>query len=734
MRKNYLEKTGIFCLFIFFVFLYFSAGEILLAGEESEETHFVDTGYITGSIVSVIDSKEVKVDMGTKDGLKIKQSKGDIFTVVRKNVPVALLEADDIGDNESVFKVKETLEGITLEAGDMVTSEGCSLNTGDLKILESSYCELLSKTLIGNKAEKVRWKIDPVYIDVLGDAYLFVSYGHPTLSTGSGEALPIIFGGDETSLVFLFDSLGERKWGYFTERCIFRGEADMSLGFFNTYIEFSSDEPDYSISGDKLFLNVYENKLDPWAVMEFMKANGIYISLDLMTGNEVWKFKAPGEDPAFYQIINNSVKKESYLYSSEKGVYGVNMEKGEFIWEFKMKSDGSEEGIFIFKDGSLYASDDEKGVYKINEKGDPLWEFEGESQFAKIQFSDKEDSGSVYLFDNKKSLYSVNRETGDIIWHYEGDKSFTSPEVNQVSGDKVYTFDEGGIVILSADTGGTVSKIELKKPVPLSFDNDFTYCISDNKAVCGVDLTGGRVAWSYEADNEITKVFHVKDALYVLDKKNIYVIDKVTGKEFLKKEDLVKPEYLKKYVPSPDPYSITNLGKVEDEEKVVLVKGQNGFVSISPVTHEIISERKFEEELLVAVGDSEKFYIASEKKLWAVDANTGEILWEKGFEEKITFLAKPEKGQIYYEEEEYYKSRHTITSRSDKLIGLQAGEEFYILDKATGETVNSGISKETLYPCLEMEAMNKIGEKGEAILFYCYEDSLYAFKRLVVSN
>ena len=726
MNKKSLKKLLIICLFITFSL-------ITAFPLKAQEAHFVDTGYVKGSITAVLEGgREVKADVGTKDGLDKKNIDDKYFTVFRKSVPVAILEPVELNSGETRFEVKKTLQGINLEVGDTVTSESCSLHQGDLKILDSPYCELINKTLIGNKAEKVRWKIDPVYVDLLGDGYVFVSYGHPTLSTGSGEALPIFLGGDETSLVFLFDSKGERKWGYFTEYCVFKGQADMSLGFFNTYIEFSSDEPDYKISGDKLYLNIYENVLDPWAVMEFMKANGVYIALDLMTGQELWKAKAPEDDPAFYKIINNYIKNEGYLYSSEAGIYCVNLEDGKDVWSFEMDDDGTEEGIFVLKDGYLYVSDNEKHFYKLNtENGMPVWSAEGNGPFVRLQF-EKENGDRIYLFDSKKSVSSLNTETGETLWSYTSDSDFTSPKANQLAGDKIYTFNEKGIEVFSKDTGSPVLTVEVKNPEPYFFEEDSCYCISHKKNICKADLAGGRVIWTFEGEKEIKKVIPLKDVIYVLDTENIYSLDKNTGRELFKREELSKPEYLEEYVPEVDPYNIINMGKVSSEEKVILIKGEKGFLTINPVTNQIILDKEFNDgKFQTAVGDKDTFYIASENNLWAVDNVTGEVRWNKSFDEKINFLAKPEDGKIYYEEEEYYTSRHIITSKSEKLLGMKAGDTFYILDKATGEVINQGNSEVTLYPYLEIEAMNKIKEKGNPVLFYCYEDSLYTFKRII---
>ena len=55
-------------------------------------------------------------------------------------------------------------------------------------------------------------------------------------------------------------------------------------------------------------------------------------------------------------------------------------------------------------------------------------------------------------------------------------------------------------------------------------------------------------------------------------------------------------------------------------------------------------------------------------------------------------------------------------------------KEFYILNRETVETVVQGNPGSSVYPYLEIKAMNDVGEKVEGVYFYYYLGHIYAFR------
>lgn len=221
-------------------------------------------------------------------------------------------------------------------------------------------------------------------------------------------------------------------------------------------------------------------------------------------------------------------------------------------------------------------------------------------------------------------------------------------------------------------------------------------------------------------------VLPVKGIFYILDKRNVYALDMSSGREIWKKTDFKNPVYLEKQKEEIDPYSITELGKVD--EGWIFIGSESGFLCINPGSHQIVLEQKCDEDFVRALGDPKNFYLASEKHIWAVDTKTGKIKWDKAFQDKIKFIPTPPGGESYYSNDDFFSKKDTIDSRSKILLGLQAGDIFYLLNRETGDIVLQGNENETIYPYLEIEAMNKGGEKMEGVYFYYYKGSLYALR------
>ncbi|MEQ8222476.1 MAG: PQQ-binding-like beta-propeller repeat protein [Candidatus Eremiobacterota bacterium] len=729
MRILYLT---IMLLVIFFLPPLCYSSEDSSAEEKFEEAHPVDIGNIKGTVLQILEAgKKVKVNIGEKDGLSIKNDKGKEFTVERQNIPVARLNLLDTGREESAAEVKEILPGITLKEGDVITSEINRLDKRDLSFLDSPFCELTAKTLITEGGEHYLWNIDLLSLYITGDSYLFTSYGNPYFGNVSGGDRPFWVGGGDRSLLYLFDNTGKKKWGFDTQICIYK-DFNIDWGFFTRKLRFT--EPDYTIYGDRLYLNGYNIRPDMWVPMKVVKASGIFFGLDLKTGKELWRLKEPadGYDPAFYGIIyDNFIDKICYLYSTEASLYAVDMKEGRFIWEFKMKGNGIEGGIFYEKDGFIYSSDSDGYFYKIDSKtGKEVRSVKLDGPVIKIERSEKDTEKIIYLFDSEKSVSALDEDSGSIIWKYKSDKIFTAPRLNHLSDNLIYTYDESSITVLARETGKIVWKNEKKFSSPVYFNpGDILYCVSDKRELCAINPLTGKIKWTLKTQEDIKETLLIKGAFYILDDRNIYAVDPVTGKEYWRKSDFLQPVYLKKYEPVIDPYNvIKTLGKIKDEENLIFIGGKKGYLCIDPSSHNIISEKAFDDEFVRAVGDPEHLYLVSKKHILSLDIKTGKEKWNRDFQEEIIFIAPPFGGGIYYDDEEFFNKKNTINSRSGKLLGLQCGETFYVLNKETGETVCEGQVSETVYPYVELQAMSKIGEKIEGVYFYGFRDCLYTVR------
>lgn len=722
-------KIGIivFGLLIMFLLTGFSS----FASERSdadkfEDAHPVDVGFFKGTVTSVTDGgKAIRFDVGIKNGLTSEKHKNKKFTVMRQNMPVAIISLSDIGQGESSGKVEKAIEGITLKAGDAVTSEENALDIRDLKLIDNPYCELMSKTFITENSN-YQWNIEPLTLEILGDSYLFTSYDNPNFGKGR------ISLSDDHCFLYLFDKKGEKKWGYYTNACIWK-DFDIEFKLFNRDVRFSS-EPNYKIYGDKLYVNGYRIVRDVWVPLKYIKKDGIFVNLDLKSGKEIWRVYDKNDDAAFYSVIyDNFIEKICYLGATNSILYGLNLEKGSYLWEYKMSDEAPENSNFYFdeKEKFVYTSDKNGFIYKIAGKtGQEAWKYKADSPVIKMRKSDGDKENVIYCFDSEKSICAVNTDTGSLVWKYESPGRFITPKLNQISGNVIYAFDESGLAALGKDTGKVNWRAEMKSPSPVYLNTGgILFCISGKKSLQAVNTSGGKINWTYEGKDEISNVINIKGAIYILDKGNVYCLDETTGKEVWQKNDLESPVYLQKYKAKEDPYNIMTLGKIDNESSLIFIGSRKGYISIDPSLRKIVSENKFEDEFVRAIGDDKYYYLISKKHVWTADSTTGKLKWNRAFENEITFVAAPDDGQVYYTDDEFFNVTKTINSRSRKLIGMEAGKIMYILNKETGEIVKQGSEEEFLYPYLEMEAMNKIGEeKIKGVYFYSYGDCLYTLR------
>jgi len=736
------ENSFLLCLMVLLMSFLLLPATLMAEDEEKNEKGFkyrlLDLGDITGTITEVSDGKTVKIDIGIKDGMEEKD-KGKPFTVERNNIPVARIRLSEIGQDSSSGEVEEVLEGIEILAGDRITSEIKLLDPGDLEFMDSPCCEFISKTAVAG-GDKLLWSLDPVSSPLTGETHLLTCYGHnedlaTIMSVGSsifggilgsfsGEAGGTLWGSDDDSFIYLFDEKGNKKWGCEIDASIFKFSQEEDLSYLSENVKVN---PDYKVYSDRLYFNTFDVR-KAFFRSGHMITSGVLFGLDMEKGNLLWHLEDSvfGFDPILYGLIyDNFIDKVCYLYSDKSSLYAVDLTTGEFIWEYPMHSEGVAEGVFDEKEGFIYAVDKDGYFYKVDAKtGSELWQIKIEKPAMTINHSGE----AIYLFDNDKFIYSIDKNKGNIIWKYESEKSFALPGENFLQGNLIYTYLKDGITAVSADTGKVAWTVEIENPSPLAHEiTDTLYCISGENKVCALDIAGGNIKWICETEEEISKVLPVKDTFYILDSGNVYIVNISDGKQITVKNNFSAPVYLKKQEEF-DPYNITKLADIEKVEDLIFIGGQTGFLCIDPATHQIILEQEMNDLFIRAIGVPGSFYFVSEKHLWAIDSGTGKIKWEKDFDDNILFVPPPADGEIYYDNMAFLNKKYTIDSNSRQLLGLMTEKEFYILNRETGEIVSQGNRGDTIYPYLEMEAMNKAGEKIEGVYFYYYMGDVYTFR------
>ncbi len=724
MLKKYL---------IFFFIITLCSTFAMAEDEKSSEITVLDLGNTRGTVTEVTDNK-VKIDVGTKHGLDSDKDKGKFFTVERQNIPVARLKAEEIGEHISTAEIQEILTGITIKPGDRITSEINILDQGDLLFMDNPFCEFISKTPVAG-GDKLIWTMEKLSSDLIGESHMLTCYGHnedmaKVLSVTSsifggflgniaGDVAGSVWGSKDESFVYLFDEKGEKKWGSVIDMCIFKFSEEEGLSYLSENVKI---KPEYKIYSDRIYFNTF-NVRKGLLKDGIMITSGVVFGLNLETGKELWRLKDSvfGFDPILYGLIyDNFIDKVCYLYSSKSSLYAMNLTNGEFIWEFPMHNEGVAEGVFDEKDGFIYASDKDSYFYKVDAKtGKSQWEIKTDCPVTEVYHRSEENT--LYLFDSKSSVYGIDKAKGILLWKYTSESPFTSQ--NFMSGNVIYTFNSDSITALSKTKGEKIWKVDIKNPSPVDKNiTDALYAVSED-LLYAVDATGGTIKWNYRASGQIKKILTVKDTFYILSEQGVSAVD-MSGKELWKKEGFSESVYLEKQKSDMDPYSI-KLSKTSPEDELIFIAGSHGFLAINPSTHAIVSEKNLGESLVKVTGDSKNLYMNSLNHIWAVDMKKGTVIWDRIFSNKITFMPAPGDGEIYFDRA-LFDRKNTISSQSKKLLGLMAGEEFFIMNRETGDIVSQG--KETVYPYLEVQAMNKAGEKIEGVYFYYNKGYLYTLR------
>ena len=665
------NKIFLFCLMIFFAFTVISPSLLAEQSQEDkdDEGSSMDIGNIKGSIIEITGEEDeaiIKIDAGFEDGIDVEKEIGSMFTVIRKGVPVAVLEVTQPGEKESICKIDDLLDGIKLENGEKVESGEIDLEQGDIVFLDSPGYELLSKTeLFGH------WDFAPVNSDLLGDAHILTIYEHDDTASDIvasqgffGKIIASFVGSDDDSYMFFFDEYGDKNWGYEVDMCLF---------------DLIRNKPDYKVFGDKVFFNTYNIQKDH-ITGGYRETSGVLFGLNLETGEELWRLKdeVTGYDPVLYSLVyDNFIDKVCYLYSDKASLYAVDLLTGKFIWEFVMHSQGVAEGYFSERDGFLYAADKDGYFYKVkSQDGTEVWAFKAEAPIIKINYP-KIDSSTVFLFDSKKSIYALNEESGTCLWTYTAAENFENPYKNQLMGDMIFVYEKDSIAAVSKDKGSKIWSYKILDPYPLYYEDNILYCLSGYKNLQVIDINRGNLLWAYNGKEDIYRVIPMKDALYILDDHNIYARSKSDGQEFWHKDKLEEPAYLPKVKAKPkdDPYSIEEIGKDNSGDDLFFLADKHHYFVIDSLTHDILVEQPM--------------------TLLNINKDTLEDLEDKISAEKLNLLKDFMDGSIYIYKDTIDDLEGELSSEKIDIIMKLMNVRFEVTYK-TIEEVSDDLSLEKL--------------------------------------
>lgn len=256
--------------------------------------------------------------------------------------------------------------------------------------------------------------------------------------------------------------------------------------------------------------------------------DGGFYAVEAASGKLRWKFQTEGEhrftakhlhglqpatelmpDPWDCYLSSPAVwNGKVYFGSGDGNVYALDAASGALQWKFKTgdvvhASPAIADGMVFLGswDSNFYALDAATGAEK--------WRFKtGEDPVnhnqAGIQSSAAVADGMVYFGCRDSHLYALDEQTGKMKWSYstKGSWVLNSPAVSQ---GKVFfaTSDTGLLYAADAKTGAIDYAVSFNGwPVYSSpaIVGDMLYVGSTDGTVNGVDLQGGRIAWSFATE------------------------------------------------------------------------------------------------------------------------------------------------------------------------------------------------------------------------------------------
>ena len=263
-------------------------------------------------------------------------------------------------------------------------------------------------------------------------------------------------------------------------------------------------------------------------VVYFGAYDGNFYAVDASTGALKWKFQTGGErrfagrhlhgvqpvsetvpDPFDCYLSSPVVWKGAVYFGSGDGnVYSLKAASGALNWKFK--TGDVVHASPAIADGTLFVGSWDSYFYALNAAtGQEKWRFKtGEDPDTHnqvgIQSSAAVADGMVYFGCRDSHLYALDAKTGEKQWAFSGHGSWvvSSPAVND---GKVYfvTSDSSLLYALDAKSGAVMHSVGFNRwylySSPALAGGMLYVGITQGKLV-GVDLTGFKLAWSFETD------------------------------------------------------------------------------------------------------------------------------------------------------------------------------------------------------------------------------------------
>jgi len=263
-------------------------------------------------------------------------------------------------------------------------------------------------------------------------------------------------------------------------------------------------------------------------VVFFGSYDGNFYAVDAATGGLKWKFKTDGErrfagkhlhgsqpanetmpDPFDCYLSSPSVSAGAVFFGSGDGnVYSLDAASGRLNWKFQ--TGDVVHASPAIADGTVFIGSWDSFFYALDAtSGREKWRFKtGEDNVIHnqvgIQSSATVADGVVYFGCRDSNLYALAAKTGQKKWalNNKGSWVITSPAVRD---GKVYfgTSDTSLFYVVDAQSGAALVSLKAGGwPIFASpaIAGNFAYLGTQDGKLTALDLTGQKIAWSFQTD------------------------------------------------------------------------------------------------------------------------------------------------------------------------------------------------------------------------------------------
>ncbi len=306
-----------------------------------------------------------------------------------------------------------------------------------------------------------------------------------------------------------------------------------------------------------------------------------------------------------------------YFSSEDHHVYALDAATGDQLWKF-------ETGDVVWStptvtDDAVYFGSDDEYVYALDRKtGELLWEHHTRDW---VEYSVPASEGVVYIKSGtyeKREIQARDGTTGDLLWAVEMPETKRPPEA---IGANVYVLSSGKSAdefhALDASTGERLWVLNIEDvEYPPAVTGGIVY-FTGWDTVYAADEATGDILWSYEAEEGPTNSSPVvEDGIcYFAPEGRFYALDAETG------------QVLWSY---SDDYPIPMTPTVADGLVYVATYKTEQFHALDAATGETVWSRGMLDDDLrsLAVVDGVLYAEGWDGLLWALEASSGEELWE----------------------------------------------------------------------------------------------------------